>query len=120
MSALEILKFDTKANLRAYLAEYNPRKRNRVHEEIRKTIDTAPQRFIIRNSGFVVTASDITIDDNTKTAILVDPSIINGSQSQGEIGELSASSLILIILANRLRILSLSGSPSLLIPTPMR
>ncbi len=85
LSALEILKFDTKANLRAYLAEYNPRKRNRVHEEIRKTIDTAPQRFIIRNSGFVVTASDITIDDNTKTAILVDPSIINGSQSQGEI-----------------------------------
>lgn len=83
--ALEILKLDTKDNLRSYLAEYSPRKRNRVHEAIRKTIDTAPQRFIIRNSGFVITASDVTVDDDKKIVTIVDPSIINGAQSQGEI-----------------------------------
>lgn len=83
--ALEILNLDTKDNLRSYLAEYNPRKRNRVHEAIRKTIETEPQRFIVRNSGFVITASDVAVDDDKKLVTLVDPSIINGAQSQGEI-----------------------------------
>jgi hypothetical protein len=83
--ATEILKLDTKENLRSYLAEYNARKRNRVHDAIRNTIQTEPQRFITRNSGFVVAASDIGVDDNKKTMRLSDPSIINGAQSQGEI-----------------------------------
>jgi hypothetical protein len=67
------------------LAEYNPRKRNRVHDAIRDTIENEPQRFIIRNSGFVITASGIAVDDNAKHITLLDPSIINGAQSQGEI-----------------------------------
>lgn len=83
--ALEILKLDTRENLRAYLAEYNPKKRNRVHDAIRTTIQTEPQRFITRNSGFVIGATDITVDDNKKSVTLVDPSILNGAQSQGEI-----------------------------------
>jgi hypothetical protein len=81
----EILKLDTKDNLRGYLAEYSPKRRNRVHEAIRKTIDTAPQRFIVRNSGFVVTAVSVDIDDNKKVVKLGDASLINGAQSQGEI-----------------------------------
>jgi hypothetical protein len=85
VSAFEILNLDTRENLRSYIAEYNARKRNRVHDAIRNTIQTEPQRFITRNGGFVVCASDITVDDNSKTVILVDPSILNGSQSQGEI-----------------------------------
>ncbi|HWM82536.1 MAG TPA: AIPR family protein [Pseudolabrys sp.] len=85
LPTFEILKLDTKDNLRAYLAEYDPRKRNRVHDAIRETIDTEPSRFIVRNSGFVITASAISIDDNSKKATLVDASIINGAQSQGEI-----------------------------------
>ncbi|NJO32413.1 MAG: hypothetical protein HC869_04080 [Rhodospirillales bacterium] len=85
LPAPEILKLDTKGNLRSYLAEYNPRKRNRVHDAIRKTIETEPERFIVRNSGFVITASDISVDDNAKVMALVDASIINGAQSQGEI-----------------------------------
>jgi hypothetical protein len=76
---------DTKENLRAYLAEYNPKKRNRVHDAIRNTIQTEPQRFITRNSGFVIAASDIEIDDSKKTMRLTEPSILNGAQSQGEI-----------------------------------
>ncbi|WP_426438242.1 AIPR family protein [Bradyrhizobium genosp. P] len=85
LPAWEILKLNTKENLRAYLAEYNPRKRNRVHDAIRDTIVNEPQRFIVRNSGFVITAAAITVDDNGKYISLLDPSIINGAQSQGEI-----------------------------------
>lgn len=85
LAAFEILKVGTKENLRTYLAEYNPRKRNRVHEAIQNTIETEPTRFITRNSGFVIAASEADIDDNKKTIRLFDASIINGAQSQGEI-----------------------------------
>jgi hypothetical protein len=85
LSAFEILKLNTKENLRAYLAEYNPKKRNRVHDAIRITIENEPQRFITRNSGFVIAASEIEVDDNKKVVHLTDPSILNGAQSQGEI-----------------------------------
>jgi hypothetical protein len=85
LPAFEILKLDTKGNLRSYLAEYDPRKRNRVHDAIRKTIETVPERFIVRNSGFVITAADVQVDDNAKLVTLVDSSLINGAQSQGEI-----------------------------------
>jgi hypothetical protein len=79
------LKLDTKENLRAYLAEHSPRKRNRVHEAIRETIETEPARFITRNSGFAIAATEIKVDDAKKTILLKDASIINGAQSQGEI-----------------------------------
>ena len=39
LSAHEILKLGTRDNLRGYLAEYNPRKRNRVHDAIRSTLN---------------------------------------------------------------------------------
>ena len=83
--ASEILKLGTKENLRSYLAEYNPKKRNKVHDAIRNTINTEPQRFITRNSGFVIGASDIDVDDNKKLIRLCDASILNGAQSQGVI-----------------------------------
>lgn len=85
LPAFEILKLDTRENLRSYIAEYNPKKRNRVHDAIRNTIETEPQRFITRNSGFVIGAADIDVDDNKKVVRLTDPSILNGAQSQGEI-----------------------------------
>src|SRR5207247_137415 len=62
-----------------------PRKRNRVHEAIRSTIDLEPKRFITRNSGFAITATDIQVDDTKKTITLTAPSILSGAQSQGEI-----------------------------------
>lgn len=85
LPAFEILKLDTKENLRGYIAEYNPKKRNRVHDAIQGTIESEPERFITRNSGFVITASAIEVDDSKKVARLIEPSIINGAQSQGEI-----------------------------------
>jgi hypothetical protein len=85
LPVFEILKIGTEENLRGYLAEHNPRRRNRVHDAIRRTIDTLPGRFITRNSGFVITASEVEVDDNKKIITLVEPSVINGAQSQGEI-----------------------------------
>lgn len=84
-SALEIIKLSTEDNLRTYIAEHNPNKRNAVHESIRETIDKSPERFITRNSGFAIAASDVEVDDNKKTVRLTRASIINGAQSQGEI-----------------------------------
>jgi len=91
LPAREIGKLSTKDNLRGYLAEYNPRKRNRVHDAIRETLTTVPERFIIRNSGFVITCSNISVNDASKTVGLYDASIINGAQSQGEIREFLGS-----------------------------
>jgi len=85
LPVFEILKLGTKDNLRTYIAEYTPRKRNRVHEAIETTIQQEPQRFITRNSGFVIAAADIEVDDNKKKVRLSDASILNGAQSQGEI-----------------------------------
>ena len=85
LPAFEILKLDTKGNLRSYLAEYDPRKRNRVHDAINETIESEPERFIVRNSGFVIAAADVRVDDNAKVVTLIDSSLINGAQSQGEI-----------------------------------
>jgi hypothetical protein len=85
ISALEILKLDTKENLRAYIGEHNPKKRNRVHDAIRDTIEKEPERFITRNSGFAIAALGAEVDDNKKIIRLIEPSIIDGAQSQGEI-----------------------------------
>ncbi len=85
LPAFEIVDLNTKENLREYIAEYNPKKRNRVHDAIRGTILSDPERFIIRNSGLVITASAIDINDDKKRMKLVEPSIINGAQSQGEV-----------------------------------
>jgi hypothetical protein len=43
-----------------------------------------PERFITRNSGFVIAAAEIDVDDNKKI-IRLKPGIINGAQSRGEI-----------------------------------
>ena len=40
LSAFEILKVGTKENLRTYIAEYNPRKRNRVHNAEQRFCDS--------------------------------------------------------------------------------
>ena len=85
LPALEIRKLGTAGNLRTYIAEHDPRKRNRVHESIENTIMNEPERFITRNSGFVLTASDVEIEDGKKTLRLTNASLINGAQSQGEI-----------------------------------
>jgi len=45
LPAEEIIALGTKGNLRSYIAEYNPRQRNRVHDAIADTIEFAPAIF---------------------------------------------------------------------------
>lgn len=81
----EIDKISTGHNLRDYIAEHNPRKRNQVHRAIRKTMDDEAARFINRNSGVTICCSSVEIDEKSQTVLLTNASLINGAQTQGEI-----------------------------------
>src|SRR5690606_16425647 len=83
--ASQILSIGTADNLRAYIAEHSPAKRNGVHKQIAATIESAPDRFINRNSGVTITCTNALVDDVAKTIKLRGASIINGAQTQGEI-----------------------------------
>lgn len=85
ISARKILNIGTRDNLRSYIAEHSPSKRNTVHKQIENTIIEVPDRFINRNSGITITCTDCTVNDNHKTLTLSEASIINGAQTQGEI-----------------------------------
>jgi hypothetical protein len=83
--AAEILKIGTDGNLRSYIPAHVGKKRNLVHKAIAKTIRENPDRFSQLNSGFLIGASSIAVDDNKKTVTLKHASVNNGAQSQGEI-----------------------------------
>lgn len=83
--ATEILTIDTVENLRHYIPELRPGKRNQVHKAIGETIRTKTDQFIVLNSGFTICASDCTINEEKKEMRLTHASLINGAQSQGEI-----------------------------------
>ena len=85
LSAREILDIGTRDNLRSYIAEHSPSKRNIVHKQIESTIIEVPDRFINRNSGITITCTECMVDDNHKNLKLSEASIINGAQTQGEI-----------------------------------
>ncbi len=67
LSAFEILKVGTKENLRTYIAEYNPRKRNRVHEAIEETIERVPVAIRHAKQRICNSASEADVDDSKKT-----------------------------------------------------
>ena len=81
----EILKIGTDGNLRSYIPAHEGKKRNLVHKAIAKTIRENSDRFSQLNSGFLVGASKITVDDNKRVVTLRNASVNNGAQSQGEI-----------------------------------
>lgn len=79
------MKLDTVENLRQYIPELRPGKRNKVHEAIAETIADNPDEFIVLNSGFTICAAECTVNEDKKEIRLVNSSLINGAQSQGEI-----------------------------------
>src|SRR5439155_6314935 len=85
LPADEILKIGTHDNLRTYIPAHEGKKRNLVHKAIARTIRDNSDRFSQLNSGFLVGASKIVVDDNKKTVTLWHASVNNGAQSQGEI-----------------------------------
>src|SRR4030067_3815084 len=83
-----IIDFSTNENVRDYLLEAEGRVRRRptqVHKAILDTLENTPDIFSVLNSGVVIVARDCEIDEKNKVAILRNPSIINGSQTQGVI-----------------------------------
>lgn len=86
--ATSFLSLPEDENVREYIVTAEGKKRQRltdVHRRIRSTLENTPEDFVILNSGIVIVARDIEIDEKEKKAYLKDPSIINGSQTRGEL-----------------------------------
>ena len=83
-----ILKLEDDENVREYLVDALGKAKARptlVHQAIRKTLADHPDQFSILNGGIVIVARGAEVDDKRKIVILKRPSIINGSQTQGEL-----------------------------------
>lgn len=75
-------------NVRTYLVDAEGKKRKRltdVHREIRDTLRNRPEDFPTLNSGIVLVARGAEVDDKSKVIELRGASIINGSQTRGEL-----------------------------------
>jgi hypothetical protein len=83
-----VIDLPTNENVRDYLLDAEGRQRRRptqVHRAIQDTLENNPQNFAVLNSGIVVVARNCEIDEKEKVISLTNPSIINGSQTQGVI-----------------------------------
>lgn len=85
IKAEEILKIGTEGNLRTYIPQLSEKKRTVVHQQIAQTIGENPDRFSQLNSGCLIGASKIKVDDARHEVTLWDASVNNGAQTQGEI-----------------------------------
>jgi hypothetical protein len=83
-----VLSLQDDENVREYLADAQGKEKNTptlVHHAIRKTLEDQPDQFSILNGGMVIVARGAEVDDKRKVLVLQRPSIINGSQTQGEL-----------------------------------
>lgn len=81
-----VLDLPTDANVRDYLLEAEGKQRKRetqVNKEIRQTLESHPETFSILNGGLVIVARSHEVDEQKKVLYLTQPSIIDGSQTQG-------------------------------------
>ncbi len=75
-------------NVRGYLVTAEGKERHRlsdVHRQIRDTLENRPGDFCILNGGIVLVAKDAEVDEKVKVVHVERPSIINGSQTRGEL-----------------------------------
>src|SRR5687768_15052706 len=76
----------TSENVRSYLGvdeKGDKRKSTLVNLAIRDTVENSRDLFPILNSGIVIVAHAITVDDSSKVSVLRQSSIINGAQTMG-------------------------------------
>jgi len=86
--ASSVLDLEDNENVREYLVDAKGKQKRTptlVHQAIRKTLDDQADQFSILNGGMVVVARRAMVDDKAKVIHLNNPSIINGSQTQGEL-----------------------------------
>jgi hypothetical protein len=82
----KLLQFSSDENVRGYLGadeEGRKRKSTLVNMAIRDTIDTRRDLFALLNSGLVIVARSVMVEDAKKIARLQSGSIINGAQTRG-------------------------------------
>lgn len=83
-----VLNLEDNENVREYLVDAVGKQKRTptlVHQAIRKTLEEKPDEFSILNGGMVIVARRAHVDDKEKILYLDRPSIINGSQTQGEL-----------------------------------
>src|SRR5262245_8395452 len=88
-----ILELPTHENVRGYLVEAEGKQRRvktQVHRAIEETLKERPDNVSVWNGGVVIVARESEIDEKQKLLKLNDPSIINGSQTQGVIKDFLA------------------------------
>ena len=81
----QIVDINTNENVRGYLAETG--KPTKVHRDIKESLKNSPSDFHVLNGGLTIVADDSTWDEAARQLVLVNPSIINGGQTQGVIKE---------------------------------
>jgi hypothetical protein len=88
--ATSVLPLSTDENVRDYLLEAEGKQRRRetqVNKEIRQTLEGHSELFSILNGGVVIVAHNHEVDEQKRILYLTDPSIINGSQTQGVLND---------------------------------
>lgn len=83
-----VLDLEDNENVREYLVDAKGKQKQSptlVHQAIRKTLKDNSDDFSILNGGMVIVARAAELDDKAKVLRLKNPSIINGSQTQGEL-----------------------------------
>ena len=86
--ASSVLALEDDENVREYLVDAKGKQKKSptlVHQAIRKTLRDQTDLFSILNGGMVIVARSAEVDDKSKVIQLKKPSIINGSQTQGEL-----------------------------------
>jgi len=86
--ASSVLSLEDDENVREYLVHGQGNQQHvptLVHQAIRKTLEDQPDQFSILNGGMVIVARAVEIDDKRRILVMQRPSVINGSQTQGEL-----------------------------------
>ena len=86
--ASSVLSLEDDENVREYIVRTQGNQKHMptlVHQAIRKTLEDHPDQFAILNGGMVIVARAVEVDEKRKILVLQWPSIINGSQTQGEL-----------------------------------
>ena len=83
-----IVNLPSHENVRSYLVDAEGKQRRsptQVHLAIRDTLRNRPDSFSVLNGGIVLVAKSSKVDEQRRQLQVEDVSIINGSQTQGEI-----------------------------------
>ena len=86
--ARSVIELQDNENVREYLVEATGKEKKSpslVHQAIRRTLNEKSDQFSILNGGMTIVARKAELDDKRKVLKLRGASIINGSQTQGEL-----------------------------------